>query len=93
MNSKLLAGSIMTGFGVLGAVLDAWASHLFFTMFHVAKAQAIESTGSFSPGPYSSPTETSIFLGIRVVLWAVILVGLVLVSWGIGDEYAPERMP
>ena len=90
MNSKLLAGSVMSTGGVLGAIANAWATHFFFTMFYIARAQSLESAGSFSPGRYASPEETTVSLGIRVLLWAVIAVGVALMAWGVYDELREE---
>lgn len=87
MNTKLLAGSILTGFSLMGAVINAWAQHFFFTMFHIARAEALESAGSFSPGPYGlTPEATQIFVGIRILLWASILFGIALLAWGVWEE-------
>jgi len=89
MNGKLVSGSVLTGVGVLAAVLNAWAQHFFFAMFHIAAAQSLAHRGSFSPGPYGNdPTAVGIFVGVRVVVWVAILAGLALLAWGVREEWA-----
>jgi hypothetical protein len=87
MNTKLLAGSILTGLSLLAAVINAWARHFFFTMFYIARAESLESAGSFSPGPYGlTPETTQIFIGVRVLLWAALLFGIALLAWGVWED-------
>ena len=86
-NSKLLAGSALSGLSLLAAVVNAWARHFFFAAFHVARGEALEGTGSFDPGPYAVPEATRIFLGTRLLLWALLAVGLALLAWGVVEEY------
>ena len=87
MNTKLLAGSLLSGLSLLAAVLNAWAQHFFFAAFHIARAEALEGAGSFNPGPYGvTPESTQIFLGIRVLLWLLLLAGIGLLGWGAWDE-------
>jgi cytochrome b subunit of formate dehydrogenase len=91
MDAKLLAGSILTGISVMAAVMNAWAQHFFFTMFHIARGESLEGVGSFSPGPYgNTPEATQIFLGLRILIWVLILGGLILLVWGIWEEYQAE---
>lgn len=88
MNTKLMAGSILTGLSVTAAVINAWARHFFFTMFHIARGESLEGTGSFNPGPYgNAPEATQIFIGTRVLVWVLIVVGIIILVWGIRDEY------
>lgn len=90
MNAKLFAGSVLAGLSLIGAILDAWARHFFFTMFHIARAESLEGAGSFSPGPYGvDPHSTQIFIGIRVLLWLCILLGVALLVWGVWEETQP----
>lgn len=91
MNTKLLAGSVLSGTSLLAAVLNAWAGHFFFTMYHVARGEALEGAGSFDPGPYgTTPGTAEIFLGTRVLLWGLVVVGLALLAWGIREELRGE---
>ena len=89
MNGKLVGGSVLTAVGVLAAVLNAWASHFFFAMFHIAAAQSLAHRGTFSPGSYGNdPAAVGIFVGIRIVVWVAILAGLGLLAWGVRREAA-----
>lgn len=88
MNAKLAAGSILSGLSITAAVFNAWAQHFFFTMFHIARGVSLEGAGSFSPGSYgNAPESTQIFIGTRILIWVFIVVGIVLLAWGIWDEY------
>lgn len=88
VNSKLLSGSLLASAGLLAAVANAWAGHLFFALFHVARAESLESVGSFDPGQYGgSPGATAVFVGLRVLIWVVLLGGLGLVGWGVYEEW------
>jgi hypothetical protein len=88
MNSKLIAGSILTGFGTLAAVVSSWAKHFFFTQFHIARGTSLQGAGEFSPGPYgNSPETVQLFLGTRLLLWGVVLIGLALVIWGVWEDH------
>ena len=88
MNTKLVAGSILTGLSVTAAVISAWAQHFFFAMFHIARGESLEGSGSFDPGPYgNAPEATQIFIGTRILVYVLIVVGIVLLVWGIWDEY------
>ena len=88
MNSKMISGSILTGFGSLGLVADAWARHFFFTQFHIARATTLEATGSFDPGTYlAGPEAVDVFVGIRLLTWVVVLFGLLLVVWGVWEQH------
>ncbi|MBX0298301.1 hypothetical protein [Haloarcula nitratireducens] len=87
MNTKLLAGSILTGLSLIGAILNAWARHFFFTMFYIARGESLEGAGSFDPGPYGvAPESTQIFLGIRLLLWLLVCFGIALLVWGVLEE-------
>jgi len=90
MTSKLLAGSVLAGTSLLAAVLNTWAGHLFFALFHVAKAQSL-AYGSFDPGPYgTSPEDTALFVGVRVLIWVLMAAGLVLLAWGTAEAYRAD---
>jgi hypothetical protein len=92
VNSKLTAGSVLTGLSLLAAVLDAWAKHFFFTMYHVARGESLEGAGSFDPGPYGArPGTAEIFVGTRILVWVALLFGLGLLVWGTVAEYRRER--
>lgn len=85
MNSKLLSGSLLAASGLLAAVANAWLGHLFFALFHLARAESLESVGSFDPGQYGGSLEsTAVFVGLRVVIWVVLVGGLELVVGGGG---------
>ncbi|MFB6202043.1 MAG: hypothetical protein ABEI98_08530 [Halorhabdus sp.] len=87
MNAKLVAGSILAGLSVIAAVINAWARHFFFTMFHIARGESLEGAGSFAPGPYgNAPEATQIFLGTRVLIWLFIVLGIALVAWSLWEE-------
>ena len=87
MNTKLLSGSVLTGLSLLSIVLNEWAGHFFFTMFLIARGESLEAVSSFDPGPYgTSPEATQIFVGTRVLLWVALVVGLVLLGWGVLAE-------
>ena len=88
MNSKLIAGSILTGFGTLAVVVSSWAQHFFFTQYHIARGTSLQGAGEFSPGPYGTdPAAVQLFLGTRVLLWIVVLLGLALIVWGIWEAH------
>lgn len=84
----MLSGSLLTGFGLLAIVANAWAKHFFFTQFHIARATTLEATGSFNPGTYmAGPEAVELFIVARVLIWGVALVGLLLVGWGIWEQH------
>lgn len=88
MNSKMIAGSILTGFGTLAVVISSWARHFFFTQYHIARGTSLEGAGDFDPGPYGiGPEAVRLFLGTQLLLWVVILFGLSLVVWGVWENY------
>lgn len=88
MNSKMLPGSLLTGFGLLAIVANAWAQHFFFTQFHIARATTLEATGEFNPGTYlAGPEAVELFIVTRILLWGVTLFGLLLVAWGIWEQH------
>ncbi|MFB6268014.1 MAG: hypothetical protein ABEI31_10170 [Halodesulfurarchaeum sp.] len=93
MNERMLTGGLMAGFGTIAAVINAWAEHLFFALFHIARGESLEGAGSFDPGPYGvTPEATEIFIGTRLVIWLLIVLGLGLVLWELSDQYLSERM-
>jgi len=84
MNSKLIAGSVLAGFGTLAAVVNSWAPHFFFAQYHIARGTSLTGAGSFDPGPYGvAPASVRPFIGTRLLIWAVVALGLGLVAWGI----------
>ncbi|WP_254766026.1 hypothetical protein [Salinilacihabitans rarus] len=88
MNSKLISGSILTGFGTLAVVASSWARHFFFTQYHIARGMSLAGAGEFHPGPYgAAPEAVHLFFGTRVLLWVVTLLGLALVVWGLWADY------
>jgi hypothetical protein len=88
MNGKLVAGGLLSGLSTIAAVINAWAQHLFFTMFHIARGESLEGAGSFDPGPYgNTPEATQIFVGTRLLIWVLIVAGIGMLAWGVWDEY------
>lgn len=87
VNAKQLSGSLLLGFGLVSAVLNAWAAHFFFAAFHLARAETLEATGSFDPGPYpAGPRFVQMFVGIRVLLWLTVFAGAALLAWGVWED-------
>lgn len=87
VNAKQLSGSLLIGFGTVSAVLNAWAVHFFFAAFHLARAETLEATGSFDPGPYvAGPRFVRIFVGVRVLIWLAVFAGVALLAWGVWEE-------
>lgn len=91
MNSKMISGSVLAGFGTLAAVISSWARHFFFTQYHIARGTS-RWRGEFDPGPYGiAPESVQLFLGTRLLLWSVIVIGLLLVVWGIREDYRTQN--
>lgn len=87
----MLSGSLLTGFGLLAVVANAWAKHSFFTRFHITRATTLAATGSFNPGTYlAGPEAVELFIVARILIWGVALVGLLLVTWGSGNSIETE---
>ncbi|MFB6152965.1 MAG: hypothetical protein ABEJ27_01805 [Halodesulfurarchaeum sp.] len=40
MNERMLTGGLLAGCGTIAAVINAWAGHLFFALFHIARERA-----------------------------------------------------
>lgn len=92
MNSKMISGSVLAGFGTLAAVISSWARHFFFTQYHIARGTSLDGAGEFDPGPYGiAPESVQLFLGTRLLLWSVIVIGLLLVVWGIREDYRTQN--
>lgn len=88
----MISGSILAGFGTLAAVVSSWARHFFFTQYHVARGTSLEGAGEFDSGPYgTAPEAVQPFVGTRLLIWGVVLIGLALVAWGVLEDLrAPE---
>ena len=86
----LIAGGVLSGLSLLAVVVDAWARHFFFAAFHLARAAALDATGSFDPGSYAAGTAR-LFVGTRVLMWLLLAVGIGLLVWGAVDVYRDGR--
>lgn len=64
--------------------------HFFFAPFHLARAAALEGTGSFDPGPYAAGTAR-LFVGTRVLMWLLLAAGVGLLIRGAVDAYGAGR--
>ena len=92
MNSNMIAGSILAGFGTLAVVISSWAQHFFFTQYHIARGISLDGAGEFGPGPYGiGPESVQLSLGTQLLMWAVILIGLSLVVWGVWENYRASK--
>ena len=93
---KIIAGSILAGFGLFTEVVNEWLSHYFFAVLNIAKGMMLEGGGSFrTPPAYTNPAPAftgidgygiDIFIVTRVLIWAVFTVGIVLIAWGIRER-------
>jgi hypothetical protein len=93
---KIIAGSILAGFGLLTEVVNEWFSHYFFAVLNMAKGMMLEGGGSFRmPPAYTNPGLAfsgidgygiDIFIITRVLIWIVFALGITLIIWGIRER-------
>ncbi len=78
--------------GAIAEVVNAWMSHFFWAFANIAKGTNLGGGGQFStPAEYADVlsypfVEMNIFLGTRILIWAIILIGIGLIAWGIIEE-------
>jgi hypothetical protein len=88
---KIIAGSILSSMGLVAEVVNEWASHYFYTFFTIAKSEALKAGGPFTPpGIYIDSMAdgfgVNIFVLTRILIWLFIVVGIVLVVWGLREK-------
>lgn len=86
--------------GAIAEVVNAWMSHFFWAFANIAKGTNLniaKGTNLGGGGQFSTPAEyadvlsypfveMNIFLGTRILIWAIILIGIGLIAWGIIEE-------
>ncbi len=84
MNSKIIAGSILAGFGILAQVLSEWLKHIFVALFYAGKGSMLQGGGSFTtPVPYTAFETIELFMGTQVVIALAIIGGFSLIAYGL----------
>ena len=81
MKSRMIAGSILTGLGVVAQVLNQWCKHIFVALFYVGKGAMLEGGGSFRT-TYTNIELLNISVVTRILIWFVIAGGVALILSG-----------
>ncbi|OKY77138.1 MAG: hypothetical protein BTN85_1784 [Candidatus Methanohalarchaeum thermophilum] len=82
----------MVGFGLLAEVINSWLPHFFWAVAHIGRGLSLLGGGQFTaPSRYgeflNAPFNSiNIFIGTRILIWAIIITGLALIVWGIIEE-------
>lgn len=92
MNSKQPSGSILADFGTFSLIVSSWTRHFFFTLYHIVRGTSLEGVGEFNPGQYGAGSASvDLFVGTRLLVWAVVHAGLALVAWEVWEDHGrPE---
>jgi hypothetical protein len=83
---KIIAGSIISGIGLLTEMLSEWLHLFFYAAFKIAEGTlAAGSSGYIINPPYNNPENVQIFLGTRIIIWLFIIFGVFLIVWGLRE--------